>query len=56
MWQYGTNIESPADYKKRYRVGGVEAKVEEDSEEGEEREDVEHEGRVSFWSRIFGRK
>ena len=47
MWQHGTDIESPAEYKKRYRVGEVEAKV-----EGEE-EPVEE---VSFWSRIFGRR
>jgi hypothetical protein len=54
MWQHGTDIELPADYKKRYRVAEVvEARVEEG--EGEPAEDVERDGRVSFWSRIFGR-
>lgn len=52
IWQNGTNIELPADYKKRYRAAEVEAKV-----EGEgEGEDVERDERVSFWSRIFGRR
>ena len=49
MWQHGTDIESPAEYKKRYRVAEVEARVEEEGEE----EPVEE---VSFWSRIFGRR
>jgi len=48
MWQKGTNIELPADYKKRHRT--VEAKVEEVVEEPE---DLEPE---SFLSRIFGRR
>jgi len=52
MWKHGTNIESPADYKKRYRVPEVEAKVEEEGEGVE----VERDERVSFWSRIFGRR
>jgi uncharacterized protein (DUF2461 family) len=49
MWKNGTNIELPADYKKRHRV--VEAKVEEDVVE-----DPELEEKVSFLSRIFGRR
>jgi endonuclease YncB( thermonuclease family) len=53
MWQHGTDIESPSDYKKRYRVGEVEARAE---EEGEPVEDVGRDERVSFWSRIFGRR
>jgi endonuclease YncB( thermonuclease family) len=53
MWQHGTDIELPSDYKKRYRVAEVEAKTE---EEGELAEDVERDERVSFWSRIFGRR
>jgi hypothetical protein len=53
MWEHGTDIESPADYKKRYRVGEVvDAKVEEEGEaEGEPADE-----RVGFWSRIFGRR
>jgi hypothetical protein len=54
MWQHGTDIESPADYKKRYRVAEVEVRAEEG--EGEPAEDVERDERVSFWSRIFGRR
>ena len=53
MWQHGTDIELPSEYKKRYRVAEVEAKAE---EEGEPAEGVEHDERVSFWSRIFGRR
>jgi hypothetical protein len=53
MWQHGTDIELPADYKKRYRVAEVEVKAEEGEGEGEPAENVE---RVSFWSRIFGRR
>lgn len=53
MWQHGTDIELPSDYKKRYRVAQVEARAE---EEGEPAEDVERDERVSFWSRIFGRR
>jgi hypothetical protein len=52
MWKHGTNIELPADYKKRHRV--VEAKVEE--EPVEEPEDLEPEEKVSFLRRIFGRR
>jgi len=55
MWQYGTDIELPTDYKKRYRVTGVEAKAEEEGQ-GESAEDVERDERVSFWGRIFGRR
>ncbi|KAF8496188.1 nuclease [Russula emetica] len=55
MWQYGTNIESPTDYKKRYRVAEVGTKAEEEGE-GEPTEDVERDKRVSFWGRIFGRR
>ena len=51
MWQHGTDIELPADYKKRHRVAEVEAKVEDDVEE--EREDREP---VGFLRRIFGRR
>lgn len=52
MWEYGTDLESPSDYKKRYRVAEVETKA----EEGDPAEDVESDERVSFWSRIFGRR
>jgi len=31
MWQYGTDIELPADYKKRHNVVEVQAKVEDDA-------------------------
>jgi hypothetical protein len=54
MWQHGTDIESPTDYKKRYRVAEVQARAEE--VEGEPAEDLERDGRVGFWSRIFGRR
>lgn len=54
MWQHGTDIESPAEYKKRYRVAApVEAKAE---EEEEAEEDVKRHERVSFWRWIFGRR
>ena len=52
MWRHGTNIESPADYKKRYRAAEVA-----EEEEGEPVEDdVEREKPVNFWSWIFGRR
>ena len=56
IWQYGTDIELPTDYKKRYRVAEAEAKVEDEGEGEGEVADVERRERVSFWSRIFGRK
>lgn len=52
MWRHGTDVESPADYKKRYRVAEVaEAKVEEGEGEGEPADE-----RAGFWRRIFGRR
>jgi hypothetical protein len=56
MWQNGTDIELPADYKKRHRM--VEAKVEDVVVEAwvEEPEDLEPEEKVSFLSRFFGRR
>ena len=52
MWQRGTDIELPADYKKRHIVVGAEAKVEDDVEEPAE--DLEREKQVDFLRRIFG--
>jgi hypothetical protein len=54
MWQNGTDIELPADYKKRHRVVEVEAKVEDGVVE--EPEDVEPEKQVGFLRRIFGQR
>jgi hypothetical protein len=53
MWRNGTDIELPADYKKRHRVVEVEAKVEDDVEEAGE--DLEREKQVGFLRTIFGR-
>ena len=53
MWQHGTDIELPADYKKRHRVVEVEAKVEDEVVEPEDREP---EKPVGFLRRIFGRR
>ena len=58
VWQHGTDIETPAEYKKRFRVAApVEARAEEE-EETEENvpEDVERHERVGFWRRVFGRR
>ena len=58
VWQHGTDIELPAEYKKRFRVAApVEARAEEE-EETEENvpEDVERHERVGFWRRVFGRR
>ena len=52
MWRNGTDIELPADYKKRHRAVDVETKVEDDVEEPAE--DVERE-KQGFLRRIFGR-
>ena len=53
MWQHGTDIELPADYKKRHRVAEVEAKVEDEVVEEPDREPEES---VGFLRRIFGRR
>jgi hypothetical protein len=54
MWRNGTDIELPADYKKRHRLVEVEAKVGDDVEE-EPGEDLERIKQVGFLRRIFGR-
>jgi hypothetical protein len=53
MWQNGTDIELPTDYKKRHRVVEVGAKVEDDVEE-EPAENLEREEQVGFLRTIFG--
>ena len=51
IWHGGTNIETPAEYKKRIRSG--ERKVEEDVEPEDQEPEAE---KVGFWGRIFGRR
>lgn len=51
IWHGGTDIETPAEYKKRIRIG--ERKVEDDVEPEDQEPEVE---KVGFWSRIFGRR